>query len=110
MRKSRPEGKTRGKEKGKARISLAQVSKIQPKGKARQARHRNLGTSQDSAGLSSTSQMMRTGGIHGQPIGPPAIVEAAAPMAQVPGIHGTVPDGQEQEAGELSSECYHGIA
>ena len=25
-------------------------------------------------------------------------------MAQVPGIHGTVPDGQEQEDGELSSE------
>ena len=83
------------------------MSRLQQKGKAR---HRNLGTSQDSAGLSTKSQKKMTGGDHGQPIGPPAIVEAAAPMAQVPGTHGTVPDGQEQEAGELSSECYHGIA
>ena len=75
-----------GKEKGKARSSIAQVIRLQQKGKAR---HRNPGTSQDSADLSTKSLQM-TGG---EPV----------PMAKALGTRGMVPLGRdgEQEAGLL---------
>ena len=81
-----------GKAKGKARSSIAQVIRLQPKGKAR---HRNPGTSQDSADLSTKSLKM-TGGEHGQQIGPPLTV-GAVPMAKALGTHGLVPLGQDGE-------------
>ena len=96
QRKSRKERKAKGKEKGKARRSLAQVSRLQQKGKAR---HQNPGTSQDSADLSTMSQKMNGGDI-GQQIGPPATV-GAAPMVEALGVHGMVPLGKDGE------QCYH---
>ena len=87
-----------GKEKGKARSSIAQVIRLQQKGKAR---HRNPGTSQDSADLSTKSLKM-TGVEHGQQVGPPPTV-GAVPMAKALGTHGLVPLGRhdEREAGLL---------
>ena len=82
--------RAKGKDKGKARSSIAQVISLQQKGKAR---HRNRGTIQDHADLSLKSLKM-TGWEHGQHLC------RAVPVERALGSRGLVPPGRdgEQEA------------
>ena len=101
QKKSRKRENAEGKEKGKARSSIAQAIRLKQKGKVR---HQNPGTSQDHADLSSKNlkNLTMTGGEHGQQLGP-LLPAGAVPVARALMSHGLVPLGRddEQEAGLL---------